>query len=473
MASLSSSFLSQLGTLLSKDARILTDPNNNEFKELLRRWSDINKQIPGAIVLVATEEDVVNTVRFAVESQVPFVPKSGGHSFWSTIGSAGIIIDLSFFKGVKIDKEAKTVTVIGGTLIKEVNEAVFEQGLCVPLGTANSVGVIPQAIGGGLSILATLCGYTSDNILAARIVTAKGELVAVSNDSHPDLLYAIRGAGQFFGLVTSLTLRTHPLSVLRTPDATIYTGTIVFPIEKLDDVARVLIPMSASEDNPWAGLAMVAAPPPAFQTCFMILPIYFGTKEEAETFLEPLRALGPQMFDGKSVSYVRINDTFEPFCVKDGFKRFAGAGMSLEHFKRRAPTVFPKLLELFEELKRVAPDAGATGYGLEWNAYASPHKKGSEIKEEETAFAHKDAKAWMELLSWYTDPGSHSEVSRIEKQALDLAREGQALEYHSTYQNWTRTDPIEIRYRGKERLAKLKVLKKEWDPNGVFTRELL
>ncbi|KAK1230304.1 hypothetical protein PQX77_006597 [Marasmius sp. AFHP31] len=473
MASLSSSFVSQLGALLSQDAKVLTDSNHDEFKELLRRWSDIDKQIPGAIVLVATEEDVVKTVKLAVESQVPFVPKSGGHSFWSTIGSSGIIIDLSAFKGIAIDQEAKTITVTGGTPIKEVNDAAFEQGLCVPLGTANTAGVIPQAIGGGLSALATLCGYTSDNILSARIVTVSGELVDVSNESHPDLLYAIRGAGQFFGVVTSLTLRAHPLSVLRTPDATLYTGTIVFPISRLDDVIEAFVPMVTNESNPWAGLMLIGAPPPAFQTVIMILPIYFGPQEEAEKFLEPLRALQPVMFDGKNVLYTRANDAVDAFCVKDGFKRFAGAGMSLDHFRDRAKVVFPKIAELFEELKKVAPDAGATAYALEWNAYSSPHKKETEIKEEETAFAHKDAKAWLELLSWYTDPASHSEVSRIEQQALALVREGQPDDHVSTYQNWTRTDPIEIRYRGKQRLEKLKALKKQWDPNGVFTRELL
>ena len=62
MASLSPSFISRLSILLSHDAKILTDPSKDEFKELLRRWSDINKQIPGAIVLVATEQDVTNTV---------------------------------------------------------------------------------------------------------------------------------------------------------------------------------------------------------------------------------------------------------------------------------------------------------------------------------------------------------------------------------------------------------------------------
>jgi hypothetical protein len=50
-----------------------------------------------------------------------------------------------------------------------------------------------------------LIGFGADQILSARIITAAGELIDVDDESHPDLLYALRGAGQFFGLVTQLT----------------------------------------------------------------------------------------------------------------------------------------------------------------------------------------------------------------------------------------------------------------------------
>ena len=52
----------------------------------------------------------------------------------------------------------------------------------------------------------------SDHILSARIITANGEIVRVSEEENPDLFYAIRGAGQYFGLVLSLTIRTFPVS---------------------------------------------------------------------------------------------------------------------------------------------------------------------------------------------------------------------------------------------------------------------
>ncbi|KAG7095736.1 hypothetical protein E1B28_006446 [Marasmius oreades] len=464
-----SSFLSQLGSLLSPNAKIVTNETVDEFTELLRRWTDSDKQIPGAIVLVATEEDVVNTVKLAVQSKVPFVPKSGGHSSWSTIGQSGIIIDLSRFRGVVVDKDAKSVTVTGGTVIKEVNDAAFEQGLCVPLGNANSLGVIPMAIGGGLTVLATLCGYASDNILSAHLVTAKGELITVSDTSHPDLLYAIRGAGQFFGVVTTLTLRAYPLSILRTPDSTIYSGKFVFPISRLQEVLDVLVPMVVDESNPWTGYFMVCAPPPTLETVILFFPYYFGPTQEAEKFLEPISALGPIVSTGGNLPYVRVNDITEPFCIKDGFKRLTGAGTGVNFFRENVKDFSSKVVELFEELKKTAPDAAASLYAIEWSTYVSPDKK----KFEETAFSHKDVKFWFQFMVWYTEPASHGEVSRFEQQAINTVREGQAPEDISTYQNWTRSAPIEIRYRGESRLKRLRALKKEWDPNGVFTRELL
>lgn len=67
----------------------------------------------------------------AVKYGVPFVPKSGGHSAWSTIGSDGIIVDLSNYNKVIVDKSLKTVRVQAGVLNKELIGALYEEGLCV------------------------------------------------------------------------------------------------------------------------------------------------------------------------------------------------------------------------------------------------------------------------------------------------------------------------------------------------------
>ncbi|KAJ6490188.1 hypothetical protein DFH09DRAFT_1454483 [Mycena vulgaris] len=437
-------FLLRLPAQLSPSAKILNNQDSADFKDALQRWSDIDLQVPAAIVLVATEGDVTSSVKLAVELGIPSVP--------------------NLLKKIVVNAEKKSVTIQSGVLIKELNEAAYENGLCLPLGNGNTIGVVPQALCGGISALSSLCGYTSDSILSARLVTAAGSLITVSPTSHPELLWALQGAGQFFGIATEFTMQAYPLSILGTSDGIVWTGSIVFPTQRVEEVLEALAPMIADESAPGTGLFLIAAPPPAFMTCIIIIPVFFGPVSEAEKYYEPLISLGPMMVDCKPVPYARLNDSMEVFCSKGGFKRFAGAGM-----QRFQPNIWPKVIELFEELRRNCPDAGATGYAFEWNLHVPKNK----LVQADTSFSHRDVKVWGELLSWYTNAESHAEVYRIEQEVLALMREGQTEENEAAFQNWTRDEPLRRRYRGVERLEKLKGLKKEWDPKGVFTSQLL
>ncbi|KAJ7213411.1 hypothetical protein GGX14DRAFT_550574 [Mycena pura] len=430
---LNPNFISNLKLQLSPQSRILADSATDDFKESLLRWSDIDLEVPGTIVRLAAQYDVA------------FVPKSGGHSLWSTIGAEGFIIDLARLKKISVDKPTGQITVQSGVFVKEANDAAFENGLCLPLGSANTAGVIPMALGGGLSGFSPICGCTSDNIVSARLVTADGTLLTVSESSHPELFWALRGAGQFFGLITKLTLRGHPLSILGTGDGTIWTGSI-------RSLTTQLLRRPA-----------FSSPPPAFETLIMIFPFYFGHATEAEAFYKPLLDLSPLMSDLKNVSYNRMNDICDPFCSKGGFKRFAGAGATT--FK---PEVWPRILEYY---KTKCPDARATAYAFEWESYVPKNKPPAQ----DTAFRHKDIRVWaatQETLWWYTDPVSHGDVFRIEQEVLAYFRsqyDGMLV----TYQNWSRDVPLEQLYRDTGTLGRLRLLKKEWDPKGVFTKLLL
>ena len=64
-------------------------------------------------------------------------------------------------------------------------------------------------------------GFGSDQVFPARMVTAKGELLQINEETHPELLWALRGAGQFFGLVTQLVIKAYPVSLLGSMDGTI------------------------------------------------------------------------------------------------------------------------------------------------------------------------------------------------------------------------------------------------------------
>ncbi|KAJ6461150.1 hypothetical protein C8R47DRAFT_993695 [Mycena vitilis] len=460
-----SSFISQLSPKLSPQSRLIFDSDSLDFKEFLLRWSDINRKIPGAIVCPACEQDAVVSVKFAAENNIPFVPKSGGHSLWSTIDGDGFILDLTQLTQISVDKTTNRITLQSGVLSGKANEVAYQHGLCIPLGSANTAGVIPMALGGGLSGLSSVCGgCTSDNIVSARVITADGALITVNGDTHPDLFWGLRGAGQLLGLVTEITLQGYPLSVLGTDNGAMWTGAIVFPASRVKEVIAAMAPLVGNTSAPTAGLFLFSSLPPTMETVIMVLPFYLGPSAQAEVFYKSLLDLGPMSVSFQNVPCNRRNDSVDPFCGKGGFKRFAGAGASV--FK---PEVWPRVLEYYEELKTKCPDAGATAYAFEWESYSPPTKPA----ERDTAFCHKEIKVWAELLSWYTDSASHEEVLRIEQETLAYFRSHYPDEKPVTYQNWSRDVPLDHIYSDTEKLERLRALKNKWDPRGVFTKLLL
>ncbi|KAF4615002.1 hypothetical protein D9613_002460 [Agrocybe pediades] len=454
-------FVDRLRSKLSVAASILTDPESKQFQELCLRWSDINRRVPGAIIVASNEADVEQTVALAAELSIPFVPCSGGHSLWSTIGHKGFILDLRRLENIIVDVESRRVTLQSGVLVGHANQAAWDYGLCLPLGTANTAGAIPMAIGGGLNSLSSVVGSTSDNIISAKMVMADGKSVLVSSTSNPELLYALRGAGQCFGVVAQLTLQAHPTSVLGSTDRTVWTGVMVFPIAKAGRVFEILSNLTEDNAAPTTGICIITSPPPTLDTSLIVIPVYFGESAAAEEFYLPLLQLEP-FSTCQSIPYPRVNDAGEAFGVKGGFKRFSGAGL-----QRLDPSIWMQVVDRYERLKREFPDAIQSGYAVEW------YKQGASRHRDETAFAHGGVRMWAELLSWYSSTKSHAGVQAAEEEVLKIVREGQQPNEYKSYQNWTRDDPIEHLFPGEERLTMLRDLKQKWDPAGIFTHLFL
>lgn len=85
------------------------------------------------------------------------------------------------------------------------------------------------------------------------------------------------------------------------------------------------------------------------------------------------------------------------------------------------------------------------------------------------------AESWVicrNNIIWYTDAASHEKVTELNAECIAISRGPDRSEY-ADFQNATRTDPIELRFRGEGKLEKLRSLKRTWDPKGVFTRQLL
>ena len=122
------------------------------------------------------------------------------------------MIDLSGMRALDIDADAKTVWVETGITAAEYTSAVGERGRATGLGDTGSVGIGGITLAGGIGFLVRKYGLTIDNLFAAEVVTAEGEIVQVSEESEPDLFWAIRGGEGNFGVVTRLQLRLHEIS---------------------------------------------------------------------------------------------------------------------------------------------------------------------------------------------------------------------------------------------------------------------
>ncbi|KAI1388176.1 FAD-binding domain-containing protein [Hypoxylon trugodes] len=455
-------FIEKLERTLSEGSKVLTGSSKADFQATLARWTDIDKREPGAVVLPATENDIVKIIRLAVESSVPFVAKAGGHSSWSTIGSSGLILDLSLIRTVEINTKNQTATAGAGTLIEDVVQAVDEKGYCVATGTVNSVGFIPSTVGGGITLLAPLVGFGSDNIVSARMVTAKGEIIAISDDENPELLYAIKGAGQYFGVITSLTVKIHPISILGTPDGTVWSGTLVFDLSK----AAIQVKQNTTRSYCLAG---VLPAPPTLDPIIMVAIIHLGSKADADIAFKPLLDLEPIAVPASSeVPFGKVNAAFQAFESKGGLKKWLAIGLtSMNQFKPDDMTLF---VDQRAKVTEKYPTAKPTGFVIEFTSDGPWDKVAA---EKETAWSHRDIATWCHLLCWASDEETLNYAYRVAERIKEHLRSTQEQNDYTIYGNFSRSAPVLERYKGHERVEKLRKLTLRWDPEGIFTREFL
>ena len=163
---------------------------------------------PALIVQVKTVEDVRRVVRTARETGLELAVRSGGHSasgHGTTDG--GIVLDLRDMNALDIDADARTAWAEAGLTAGQVTKATSERGLAIGFGDTGSVGIGGITTGGGVGYLGRKHGLTIDNLLAAEVVTAEGEILRADAATNPDLFWAIRGGGGNFGVATRFLYR--------------------------------------------------------------------------------------------------------------------------------------------------------------------------------------------------------------------------------------------------------------------------
>ena len=225
--------------------------------------------------------------------------RGGGHNAGGLgVCDDGLVIDLSAIRYVHVDAAKKTVRVGAGCRWGDVDHATHAFGLAVPSGIISTTGVGGLTLGGGLGHLTRQYGLTIDNLLAADVVLADGQVVVASADENADLFWAIRGGGGNFGVVTSFLFRAHPVH-------TVCAGPMLWELDQASDIMKYYREFIARAPEELNGFfAFLTVPPgPPFPEHFHLKKMcgivwcYTGTLEHANKILQPLRNHRPPAFE--------------------------------------------------------------------------------------------------------------------------------------------------------------------------------
>jgi alkanesulfonate monooxygenase SsuD/methylene tetrahydromethanopterin reductase-like flavin-dependent oxidoreductase (luciferase family)/FAD/FMN-containing dehydrogenase len=168
---------------------------------------------PGLVLRPSNAHGVQEAVRYARDQHVSLTVRSGGHGISGrSTNDGGVVIDVGALDEVTIlDADTGRVRLGPGARWGEVARDLAEHGLGMSSGDYGDVGVGGLATAGGIGFLGRRHGLTIDHVTAAEIVLADGTLVRADAETHPDLLWAIRGAGGNFGIVTAFELDAYPV----------------------------------------------------------------------------------------------------------------------------------------------------------------------------------------------------------------------------------------------------------------------
>ncbi|MGP3773327.1 FAD-binding oxidoreductase [Streptomyces sp. SDT5-1] len=165
---------------------------------------------PRAVAYVAGADDIRTTLAYARARKVPLSIRNGGHSYagWSS-GDGHLILDVSRMKSVRASGNGAVVG--AGAKLIDVYRGLAAKGVTIPAGSCPTVGVSGLTLGGGHGVVSRAYGLTCDSLTQATLITADGKEITADADTHKDLFWALRGAGNGqFGVVTELRYRTHP-----------------------------------------------------------------------------------------------------------------------------------------------------------------------------------------------------------------------------------------------------------------------
>src|ERR671936_474112 len=218
----------------------VVDPGHERYGEMRKTHNGLIDKRPALIARCRGTADVVDAIAFARAAGLEISVRGGGHSVAGRAVTTG--------------------------------------------GVVSTTGIAGLTLGGGLGWLNGVYGLAVDNLLSVELVTADGEVLNVTEETHPDLFWALRGGGGNFGVATSFEYRLHPLRE-------VVGGLIAHPFDAAPDVLRAFREHQPP-DELWVVAGLVHAPDGSGMKLAALVVCHAGSPEQAERDLRPLLEFG-------------------------------------------------------------------------------------------------------------------------------------------------------------------------------------
>jgi len=444
--------LTALASTVRGDVFTLEDEGYDEARSI---WNAMIDRRPAAIVQCAGTADVIDAVGFAREHELPLAVRGGGHNIaGSALRDDGLVVDLSTMRSVAVDPRTKTARVEGGATLADFDHEAQAFGLATPLGINSTTGVAGLTLGGGFGWLTRKYGYTIDNLRSVELVTADGELRHISEDSHPDLFWGIRGGGGNFGVVTSFEFDLHEVG----PE--VLCGPIVYHGDDAVDVMKNLREFNANAPEEFSGWAVLrGAPPLPFLPeevhgvgVALVVAFYAGDVEAGEEVMAPLRAYGDPIADAvQPTPYAAFQQAFDPL-LEPGARNY----WKSHNLAELSDTAIETAVEYAENLPSPLSEI----------FFAQVGGEGARVPADATAYPHRNVAYIMNVHTRWTEPEQDDDCVAWAREFYD------AMASHATggaYVNFISESAGEESRAYGENYDRLVALKDEYDPTNLFS----
>jgi FAD/FMN-containing dehydrogenase len=441
--------------LRSKLSGQISLPGDASYESARTVWNAMIDRHPAVIVHCANANDVSQAIGFARSKRLQVSVRGAGHNIaGNAVCDAGVMIDLSPMKTVRVNSSASNAYVGPGATLGDFDSAAQTHGLATPVGINSTTGISGLTLGGGFGWLTRKYGMTVDNLVAAELVTADGDKLRLSDIENADLFWAIRGGGGNFGVVTQYEFRLHSVG----PD--VVAGLLVFPIEQAKQVLqryREFAATAPEELSVWTVLRL--APPLPFLPSdvhgkgVVVLPLlYIGDPQQADKLIAPLRQFGNAYGEHiGEMPYVEWQKAFDPLLTPGARNYWKSHNFTelkdeaLDAVIKYATMLPSSQCEIFighiaGAANRVAPDA--------------------------TAYASRDAKFVLNVHARWDDPAQDQECIGWARSFFAASKPYASAGAYINFMTADEADRVPAAYGPNyERLVKIK---KRYDPDNVF-----